>query len=122
VIRLRFSTPLQLLVLFAILNAQLASAEPKAVAGAQLFRDKGCAHCHGDKAQGTHKGPSLANVGKRMTESQMMDQIMNGGQEMPSFSDSVSKDEAALLVAFLRARHRPAIPPAPPEAVSNPAQ
>jgi ubiquinol-cytochrome c reductase cytochrome b subunit len=103
------------------------AADSKAVQGAQLFRSKGCAHCHGDNAQGTHKGPSLANVGKRMTESQMMDQIMNGGQEMPAFSDSVSKDEAALLIVFLRAHHRPPIPPPSPDekttpAVTNPAQ
>lgn len=86
-------------------------------AGANLFRDKGCAYCHGAAAQGTQKGPSLANVRKTMKAAKISAQIENGGQKMPSFSDSLSKDEVAQLVAWLRAKHRPA--PAP---VSAPAQ
>ena len=80
-------------------------------AGANLFRDKGCAYCHGAAGQGTQKGPSLANVRKTMKPAQISAQIENGGQKMPSFSDSLSHDEVAQLVAFLRAKHRPA--PAP---------
>jgi mono/diheme cytochrome c family protein len=96
-------------------------------AGANLFRDKGCAYCHGAAAQGTQKGPSLANVRKAMKPAKIVAQIENGGQKMPAFGDSVSKDEVAKLVAFLRSKHRPA--PAPvstPEhtsaPVSNPGQ
>ena len=108
----------------------LAWAEsPKAAesAGATLFRDKGCAYCHGANAQGTAKGPSLANVRKLMKPAQISAQIENGGQKMPSFSDSLSHDEVLQLVAFLRAKHRPA-PSAVPEPaktsapVSNPGQ
>ena len=96
-------------------------------AGAILFRDKGCAYCHGATAQGTQKAPSLANVRKTLKPAQIAAQIENGGQKMPSFEDSLSKDEVAQLVAFLRAKHRPA--PAPvvtkpqtPAAVVNPEQ
>jgi len=81
-------------------------------AGAVLFRDKGCAYCHGATGQGTQKGPSLADVRKTMKPQQITDQIENGGQKMPSFQDSLSNDEIAQLVAFLRARHRPVPPPA----------
>ncbi len=80
-----------------------------------MFRDKGCTHCHGASAQGTRKGPSLAGVRKERTAVQVADQILNGGQKMPSFEDSLSKQELQLLVSFLRARHRPAIPPPAPE-------
>ncbi len=97
------------------------------VAGAILFRDKGCAYCHGPAAAGTAKGPSLANVRKSMKTSQIIDQISNGGQKMPAFSDSLSNDEILQLVAFLRAKHRPVVPPATqsapsPSPLSNPAQ
>jgi mono/diheme cytochrome c family protein len=96
-------------------------------AGANLFRDKGCAYCHGATAQGTQKGPSLANIRKTMKPAQISAQIENGGQKMPSFSDSLSKDEVAQLVAWLRAKHRPAPAPVPAPAqtsapVSNPGQ
>ena len=96
-------------------------------AGANLFRDKGCAYCHGATGQGTPKGPSLANVRKTMKARQISAQIENGGQKMPSFSDSLSKDELAQLVAWLRAKHRPAPAPVPTPAqtstpVSNPGQ
>ena len=96
-------------------------------AGATLFRDKGCAYCHGADAAGTAKGPSLAKVRKRLTAPQLTDQIENGGQKMPAFGDSVSHDEISQLVAFLRAKHRPPIPPAtqttaPASPLSNPVQ
>ncbi len=39
------------------------------------------------------------------------DQIMNGGQKMPPFSDSLTDKEIAQMVAYLRARHRPVPPP-----------
>ena len=81
------------------------------VAGATLFRDKGCAYCHGVAAQGTTRGPSLATVRKRLKPAQIVAQIENGGQKMPSFQDSLTKDEVQQLVQFLRAKHRPTPPP-----------
>ena len=104
-----------------------AGTKPSELAGAALFRDKGCAYCHGATAQGTPKGPSLSDVRKKMKAAQIESQIENGGQKMPSFQDSLSKDEVAQLVAFLRAKHRPIplpIQPAAkaPVAVSNPEQ
>jgi len=118
---------LALVCLFAASPRAALALDPKAAEGANLFRDKGCAYCHGANAQGTAKGPSLANVRKLMKPAQISAQIENGGQKMPSFSDSLSHDEVLQLVAFLRAKHRPA-PSAVPEPaktsapVSNPGQ
>jgi mono/diheme cytochrome c family protein len=86
-------------------------------AGALLFRDKGCTHCHGVGGIGTKKGPSLVDLRKNKlwTPAQITNQILNGGEKMPPFSDSVTDEEAAQLVAYLRAKHRPVPPPAPPE-------
>ena len=122
------SLPFQTLtVLFAaILVAQplLALTEKESEqSGANLFRDKGCAYCHGTTGQGTQKGPSLANVRKKLKAPQIASQIQNGGQKMPSFSDSLTNDEVAQLVAYLRAKHRPVPTPVQvPTPVSNPAQ
>jgi mono/diheme cytochrome c family protein len=115
-------------LLFLAHLAEASSGKKQAeLAGAILFRDKGCAYCHGAAAAGTPKGPSLANVRKSMTTSEMTDQIENGGQKMPAFSDSLSSHEITQLVLFLRAKHRPVPPPAtqstpPPSPLSNPAQ
>jgi mono/diheme cytochrome c family protein len=84
-------------------------------AGAILFRDKGCTHCHGVGGIGTKKAPSLVDLrkDKLWTPAKITDQILNGGQKMPPFSDSVTDEEAAQLVAYLRAKNRPTPPPAP---------
>jgi mono/diheme cytochrome c family protein len=84
-------------------------------AGAILFRDKGCTHCHGVDGIGTKKAPSLVDLrkNKQWTPAQIANQILNGGQKMPPFNDSVTDQEAAQLVAYLRAKHRPVPPPAP---------
>lgn len=115
------------LVLPLSIPATAFSGKKSEQAGAILFRDKGCAYCHGATAQGTQKGPSLADVRKALTPDQIVHQIENGGQKMPSFQDSLSNDEVAQLVSYLRAKHRPVPPPAPTPAqtsapVSNPEQ
>ena len=95
------------------------SAQSPEAAGAKLFRDKGCAYCHGANTQGTPKGPSLENVRKTMKPARIVDQIKNGGQKMPSFEDALSKDEIAQLVAYLRAKHRPSPAPLPAPPAQN---
>jgi len=86
------------------------------MAGAVLYRDKGCAHCHGANGAGTQKGPSLANIrtDKHWPPDKIKDQIMNGGKKMPPFADSLSDEEIAQIIDYLRARHRPVPPPASP--------
>ena len=84
-------------------------------AGATLFREKGCSYCHGEGGTGGKKGPSLAGLStdKQWTAEKITSQILNGGQKMPPFGDSVTDEEIAQLVAYLRARNRPAPPPEP---------
>jgi len=82
-------------------------------AGAMLFREKGCAHCHGVGGVGGKKAPSLTDLRekKEWTPEKMTGQILNGGQKMPPFGDAVTDAEVAQLVAYLRAKHRPEPPP-----------
>ncbi|UWZ83412.1 c-type cytochrome [Occallatibacter riparius] len=101
-------------LLFLAATAAFAADTPADVkAGAALFRDKGCAFCHGADLKGTKKAPALADIGtdKDWPADKMTDHILNGGQKMPPFRDSLSDEEIAQLVAFLRAKDHPAPPP-----------
>jgi mono/diheme cytochrome c family protein len=106
------SFPLVLALAF-ITSSVPGQALSKSKAGAALFRDKGCAYCHGITAAGTTKGPSLDSVRKAWKPAQITDQIQNGGQKMPAFKDAVSNEEITQLIAWIRAKHRPVAPPAP---------
>ena len=111
-----------LLLFFLILAARTArplrSSDTEAAerAGAILFRDKGCTHCHGTDGKGTKKGPDLSSLpkDKLWTPAKITSQILDGGQKMPPFADSVTDEEAAQLVAWLRSTNRPIPPPAAP--------
>jgi mono/diheme cytochrome c family protein len=105
-----------LLVLFAAACPARAASPDTAAdaqAGAVLFRDKGCAHCHGDGGAGTLKAPSLVDIrkDKDWPPEKMTDHILNGGQKMPPFRESLNDDEIAQLVAYLRAKNKPTPPP-----------
>jgi mono/diheme cytochrome c family protein len=117
ILRIQLPASALLLALFLAPLPAFGNAENKAAeeAGALLFRDKGCAHCHGAAGEGSKKAPSLIGIGKDKAwpPARMTGQILNGGQKMPPFSDSLTDAEAAQLVAYLRAKHKPTPPPAP---------
>jgi len=102
-----------------------AKGDESAKAGAALFSDKGCTYCHGSVGQGAKKGPAVTDLwkDKTWTDEKITGQILNGGQKMPPFQDSVSDDEVKDLIAWLRAKKKPVPPPAPQEsAPSAPSQ
>lgn len=117
------------LVLIAIPVSAASAASSKqeelAKAGAALYRDKGCSYCHGAGGAGTKKAPPLTDIwkDKKLTTERMTNQILNGGQKMPPFRESVTDDEVTDLIAWLRAKKKPepppvgsdATPPAPPQ-------
>ncbi len=86
------------------------------MAGAVLFRDKGCAYCHGVGGIGGKKAPALTGLPKDKTWSpeKITNQILNGGQKMPPFRESVTDDEVSDLVNYLRAKNKPVPPPVKP--------
>ncbi len=102
------------LLVVAATTAFAADTPADVKAGAALFRDKGCSYCHGTDLHGTKKAPALAEIrnDKNWPAAKMTDQILSGGQKMPPFRDSLSDEEIAQLVAFLRAKDHPAPPPA----------
>jgi mono/diheme cytochrome c family protein len=70
-------------------------------AGAELFKQCGCEHCHGPDGVGTDRGPSLTTVGKRLKKEQIEHQILDGGKQMPPFEDVLTFDETRKLVDYL---------------------
>ncbi|HEY8283254.1 MAG TPA: sulfocyanin-like copper-binding protein, partial [Chloroflexota bacterium] len=72
--------------------------------GAMLFHTAGCEDCHSVGGYGGLRGPDLTNVGGRLTTSDMIIRIMNGGENMPSFARILSASELNDLVNFLQTR------------------
>jgi mono/diheme cytochrome c family protein len=116
---------LLLLGLIALLASPVAHSTAKKSdeekAGAVLFRDKGCTYCHGVGAIGTKKAPSLTGLpkDKTWTPEKITNQILNGGQKMPPFRESVTDQDVTDLIAYLRAKNKPT-PPPPPSQDSEP--
>jgi len=81
-------------------EANAASSSDRA-AGAEIFKQNGCEHCHGADGIGTGRGPSLAAVGKRMHKDQIEHQIRDGGKQMPPFQDVLNDDQVRQLVDYL---------------------
>ena len=113
--RLKYSILLPLALLTATAAHPFPDSASKAdeQAGAGLYRDKGCPQCHGADLNGNKKGPSLADIRSdpAWPAEKITKQIMDGGQKMPPFGDSLTDQEIAQIVAFLRAKDRPAPPP-----------
>lgn len=109
----RFLASSSLLLLFisvlAIPVPASASSKDQEEEGAILFRDKGCAYCHGVGAVGTKKAPALIDLwkDKSWTTEKITNQILNGGQKMPPFRDSVTDEEVGELITYLRAKTKP---------------
>ena len=59
-----------------------------------------CADCHGADGGGTSRGPALAEEVREESDEDLVDQIVNGGGDMPP--QDVSDQEAADVLAFLR--------------------
>jgi len=70
--------------------------------GAIVFQNKQCRNCHAVAGQGGQRGPSLDAVATRMTEDQMVRQVLQGGGNMPAYGNTLSPDETTALVDFLK--------------------
>jgi mono/diheme cytochrome c family protein len=90
--------------------------------GAELFDERGCAHCHGPAGVGGGRGPDLQLVRKHMNKAQITLQIHNGGMMMPAFGNTLTMPQIQDLVAYLRARRKViVVPPTPHPGPPSPA-
>jgi ubiquinol-cytochrome c reductase cytochrome b subunit len=80
--------------------------------GALVFQAKQCRNCHSLDDIGGKRGPTLDAVAVRLTQDQLIRQVIQGGGNMPAYGKSLSPAETTALVAFLRTLHPPGQRPA----------
>lgn len=73
--------------------------------GALVFQVKQCRNCHVLGDAGGQRGPSLDSVAVRLTQDQLIRQVIQGGGNMPAYGKNLSPAETTALVAFLRTLH-----------------
>ncbi len=90
--------------------AYLRDRTPLEREGALVFQNKQCRNCHSIGGAGGMRGPALDDIASRMTEDQIIRQVLQGGGNMPAYGNSLTPAETTALVHFLLTLHgnRPA--------------
>jgi len=73
--------------------------------GALVFQVKQCRNCHSLGDTGGKRGPALDSVAVRLTNDQLIRQVIQGGGNMPAYGNNLSPAETTALVAFLESLH-----------------
>jgi ubiquinol-cytochrome c reductase cytochrome b subunit len=73
--------------------------------GAIVLQNKQCRNCHAIGGEGGLRGPSLDTIGSRMTEDQIIRQVLQGAGNMPAYGNSLNPSETTALVRFLTTLH-----------------
>src|SRR5246500_1545538 len=73
--------------------------------GALVFQVKQCRNCHSLGESGGQRGPALDSVAVRLTQDQLIRQVIQGGGNMPAYGKNLSPAETTALVAFLETLH-----------------
>jgi ubiquinol-cytochrome c reductase cytochrome b subunit len=69
--------------------------------GGAVFQLKQCHNCHSLGNEGGKRGPALDAVALRLTQDQLIRQVIQGGGNMPAYGKNLSPAETTALVAFL---------------------
>jgi ubiquinol-cytochrome c reductase cytochrome b subunit len=70
--------------------------------GAVVFQAMQCRNCHSLGGEGGQRGPALDAVATRLTEDQLIRQVLQGRGNMPAYGKNLSPPETTALVAFLK--------------------
>ncbi len=82
--------------------AKIAKTGTQRKTGAQIYKES-CAKCHGEKGEGARKGiPLIEGHALNHPEEDFLEQVKNGGEKMPSFSDKLGEEEIAAVVKYVR--------------------
>jgi ubiquinol-cytochrome c reductase cytochrome b subunit len=73
--------------------------------GALVFQSKQCRNCHSLGELGGQRGPALDSVAVRLTQDQLIRQVIQGGGNMPAYGKNLNPAETTALVAFLGTLH-----------------
>ena len=90
----------------------LARRTPLERQGANVFQEKQCRNCHSIGGLGGQRGPALDDVATRLTEDQLIRQVLLGGGNMPAYGSALTPAETTALVRFLETLHPNYQPPA----------
>jgi ubiquinol-cytochrome c reductase cytochrome b subunit len=74
--------------------------------GALIFQVKQCRNCHSLGELGGQRGPALDSVAVRLTQDQLIRQVIQGGGNMPAYGKNLNPAETTALVAFLETLHQ----------------
>ena len=66
-----------------------------------VLQGKQCRNCHSLAGVGGQRGPALDSIATRMTEDQIIRQVLQGGGNMPAYGNALNPSETKALVAFL---------------------
>src|SRR6202023_3990484 len=80
--------------------------------GALVFQVKQCRNCHSLGQLGGQRGPALDTVAVRLTQDQLIRQLIQGGGNMPAYGKNLSPAETTALVVFLTTLRPAGQPPA----------
>jgi ubiquinol-cytochrome c reductase cytochrome b subunit len=80
--------------------------------GALVLQGKQCRDCHSLGGLGGLRGPALDSIAARMTEDQIIRQVLQGGGNMPSYGSALNPSETTALVHFLLTLRGPDLNPA----------
>jgi ubiquinol-cytochrome c reductase cytochrome b subunit len=80
--------------------------------GALLLQSKQCRNCHMLDGRGGQRGPALDSIASRMTEDQIIRQVLQGGGNMPAYGNALNPSETKALVGFLITLRGNDLPPA----------
>jgi ubiquinol-cytochrome c reductase cytochrome b subunit len=69
--------------------------------GALVLQDKQCRNCHSIAGSGGQRGPALDAIASRMTEDQIIRQVLQGGGNMPAYGNALNPSETKALMRFL---------------------
>jgi len=75
--------------------------------GAVIFQGMQCRNCHSLNDIGGKRGPMLDDVAMRLTEDQLIRQVVQGGGNMPAYGKNLSPPQVTALVQFLETLHPP---------------
>jgi ubiquinol-cytochrome c reductase cytochrome b subunit len=69
--------------------------------GALVLQDKQCRNCHSLDNVGGLRGPALDAIASRLTEDQIIRQVLQGGGNMPAYGNALNPSETKALMRFL---------------------
>ena len=82
-------------------EADLKDRTPLERQGALVLQNKQCRNCHSIGGAGGMRGPALDSIASRMTEDQIIRQVLQGGGNMPAYGNALNPAETTALVHFL---------------------